>query len=284
MTDLQFQPPEALPQTGTIPWRMNGEWLDEERPFEVFHEASKWWRKTSAPIMMRINAYLTVPKLIEQSRLGFKRFLGDSVDLPAPAPAAMTLGDALDRRVSERRFAAGPISLRALSDILHAAAAARRVTTEKRPLYSRPYPSAGGLYPVEVYVIFLAVEGMPPGVYNYDARHHKLRPVLERLAVEEVTKGIETLPATNQAAAIIVLSAVFQRCTVKYGERGYRFALLEAGHLSQNICLAAEAVGYGSLAWGAYYDDEVNVSIAADGVTESIVAMLFLGAHDAEQA
>ena len=76
MTDPEFPQPEAPPQTGMIPWRSNGELLDEERPFEVFHEASKWWRKTAAPIMMRLNAYLTVPKLIEQSRLGFKRFLG----------------------------------------------------------------------------------------------------------------------------------------------------------------------------------------------------------------
>ena len=157
----------------------------------------------------------------------------------------MTLSDALDRRVSERSFAARPISLRALSDVLYCAAAARRVTNERRPLYSRPYPSAGGLYPVEVYVIFVAVEGMPPGVFNYDARFHRLRPVMEPAGVEEVTRGIEPLPAAEQAAAIIVLSSVFQRCTVRYGERGYRFALLEAGHLSQNICLAAEAYGFG---------------------------------------
>jgi SagB-type dehydrogenase family enzyme len=78
------------------------------------------------------------------------------------------------------------------------------------------------------------------------------------------------------------MTSVPQRATAKYGSRGYRMALLEAGHASQNLCLAAQGLGLGSLVYGAYYDDELAALLDIDGVTETVVSVMLLG-RDAPQ-
>jgi SagB-type dehydrogenase family enzyme len=105
----------------------------------------------------------------------------------------------------------------------------------------RCVPSAGGLYPLELYVVSHAVDGRKPGLDHYDARAHGLTRLAAGDLFPRSAEAIFVPEALEGAAAVVVLSAVFGRCKVKYGERAYRFALIWAGHAMQNLCLAVGA-------------------------------------------
>ena len=145
-------------------------------------------------------------------------------------PCGIRLGEAIERRRSVPPRVLRPIRLRELATLLACSYAARgRTRTEMR----RPVPSAGALYPLELYVLAQAVAGLEPGVYHYNPFRHRLSLLgpVDRRAVRE---ALADPSIADAASAIIVVTGVFWRSRFKYGQRGYRFALLEAGHLVQN--------------------------------------------------
>lgn len=137
-------------------------------------------------------------------------------------------------------------------------------------------PSAGGLYPLELYIIAYNVESVPASVFHYDVRGHRLDEVRSSQRVE-LSKILFVNEIVETAAAVFVVSAVFGRTKIKYGERAYRFALLEAGHAVQNICLAARGFGVGTCAVGGFVDDEINDLIEVDGVEEATLCLVSAG-------
>jgi SagB-type dehydrogenase family enzyme len=141
----------------------------------------------------------------------------------------------------------------------------------------RSAPSAGALYPIETYLSIQMVEGVEPGIYHYDVRQHELdllRPGDFRAAVAEAALDQDFLA---EAAVVFAWTAVFARSKWKYKERAYRYVYLDAGHIAQNVALAAVALGLGSCQIAALYDDEVNAVLGVDGKEESIVYMTALG-------
>ena len=201
------------------------------------------------------------------------------VALPEPAAgppgeAGAALFDALRRRRSVRAYAPPPLELEELSALLWAAAG---VTALDHGFAFRTAPSAGGLFPIEHYVAAHAVSGLDPGVYHY--------AVLER-ALELVRQGDVRLPLARaaldqriaaDAAAVFVWTAVVERSRWKYGQRFVRYVLLDAGHIAQNVALAAVAMGLGSCQIAAFYDDEANDLLGLDGENESVVYMTVVG-------
>jgi SagB-type dehydrogenase family enzyme len=186
------------------------------------------------------------------------------------------LGEALSARVSGRDFAAAPIPAEPAGRLLHASAGVRALReVEQRWIPARPYPSAGALYPVELYVIAQDVEEVTAGVHHYDPRAHELE--LRRAGRFGATLADATIAQAMLAAAplVVALTGVPERSTWKYGERGWRYAWLEAGHIAANLCLVAQALGLAAVEVGGFFDDELDALLAlpAGEVTMLLVAV-----------
>jgi SagB-type dehydrogenase family enzyme len=140
-------------------------------------------------------------------------------------------------------------------------------------------PSAGALYPLEAYVVAAAVGGLEPGVYHYDPFRHRLA-LLGPARFSDLRETMVDPSLADVAAALIVVTGVFWRTRFKYGPRGYRFALLEAGHLMQNAVLAATDLDLVSLPLGGFHDALVDDLVGVDGLNEAtLYALVLAGAR-----
>jgi SagB-type dehydrogenase family enzyme len=197
------------------------------------------------------------------------------IQLPSPIKeAGMPLWDAVRLRRSVREFQDAELSSAGLSQLLWAS---QGITKRFTGFELRSVPSAGGLYPVETYVSVQIVERIEPGIYHYDVRGHEL---------ELLRRGDFRFPAAKAAldqsflataAVVFAWTAIFARSKWKYRERAYRYIYLDAGHIAQNVALAAVALGLGSCQIAALYDEEVNALLGVDGTKESIVYMTAVG-------
>jgi SagB-type dehydrogenase family enzyme len=185
----------------------------------------------------------------------------------------LSLDEAIERRRSVRDYAAQPLSLEALSRLLYAA---QGMTDRRRGF--RAAPSAGALYPIELYAVVHDVAGLEPGLYHYTTREHELEQIQSgdlRGAVMAAGLWQEFL---GTAGVCFVLSAIFQRTRWRYRERTYRYVLLEAGHIGQNLYLAAAGMDLGACAVGAFLDDQLNDLLALDGKEEAVLYLISVGA------
>jgi SagB-type dehydrogenase family enzyme len=174
------------------------------------------------------------------------------IALPKPRlEGEVAVERALAKRRSLREFAAGPLPLEAVSQLLWAA---QGITHEEG---LRTAPSAGALYPLEVYLVAGAVSGVRPGVYHYDPRRHRLLLASKGDARAAVAEAALDQDWVAEAPAIIVLAGVYARTTRKYGERAERYVHMEVGHAAQNVYLQATAQGLGTTMVGAYRDAEL---------------------------
>jgi len=198
----------------------------------------------------------------------------ERVELPDPAPTGADLWEALARRRSARDFSGEPLSLQELAALLWAGAG---VSAVHSGYALRTAPSAGALYPVETYVVAHRVDGLEPGVYHYAV----LERALERLRAGDVrpaaARAALDQDIAQDAAAVFVWSAVWRRSIWKYGQRAYRYVPLDAGHIAENVALAAVGLGLGSCQIAAFYDDEANDLLGLDGESESVVYMTVVG-------
>lgn len=171
--------------------------------------------------------------------------------IPLPAPilsGAAPVGEAIHNRRSVREYEKTPLELSDISQLLWAA---QGVTG---PSGLRAAPSAGALYPLEVYVACGDVAGLHIGVYHYLPESHALEPVVGRDVRQDLYHSALQQPPVRDAAAVIIIAADYNRTTQKYGERGIRYVHMEAGHASENIYLQAYALGIGTVAIGAFDD------------------------------
>src|SRR6266511_2685586 len=129
----------------------------------------------------------------------------------------------------------------------------------------RAVPSAGALYPLELSVLVRAVDGLPAGTYHYVPAADGLERVRDDAVPPPVVSHVfMDQPWAAGAAVVLVLSAVCRRSLVKYGDRGYRYLLLEAGHVAQNVVLAASGLGLGAVNLGGFFDDELSDLLGID--------------------
>jgi SagB-type dehydrogenase family enzyme len=206
--------------------------------------------------------------------------LGEPTSAPGLLPAlALAPRRALampTSRAMERRRSAAPASLGGgvsyaeVSDLLHYAYCER----DDRPAPGRFVPSGGALYPLDLYLVARLVEGLPLGVYQLDPLRRALVNPFGRTGADRVERFLRAAPSlmapiAANASATILVTASFERSRYKYGLRGYRLALLEAGHVVQNAALAASALGLGALGWVGFVDHEMDDLLDLDGVTQS---------------
>lgn len=242
--------------------------------WEVFHENSKTSRAEPHVYFGHHPSDATVIRMMRGLR-DVKPY-ADRAKWPLPEETASPadLDDVLFGRETARGFGPGPIDMADVGGVLRRM---QSVTRDNEGTdYPRPFrsaPSGGALYPLELYLWARSVDGLPPGLYHYDHYDHELDelgPVeLERVFVQE--------DLVTSAAAGILIGAVFFRSVFKYGERGYRFVLLEAGHVAQNALLGCAARGLAAVPVGGYFDRELDRAIGLDGLHESVVYGLLLG-------
>lgn len=184
--------------------------------------------------------------------VGQDKGMFEAIVLPKPRTEShFSIERALLERRSVRKFSEAPLSLKEVSQLLWAA---QGITHSEG---MRAAPSAGALYPLELYLVAGNVTGLEPGVYHYSATEHQLqltaigdrRPELARAALGQLF--------VEESAAVLVFSAIERRTTRKYGQRGIRYIHIEVGHSAQNVFLQAQALGVGAAVVGAFDDGRI---------------------------
>jgi SagB-type dehydrogenase family enzyme len=193
---------------------------------------------------------------------------------PPKKEAGMPLWEAVGKRRSVRDFESAAISGADLSQLLWAS---QGVTATEVAHGLRAAPSAGALYPVETYISAQMIEGIEPGIYHYNVRDHALELVRGGDLRQQLAEAALDQDFLADGAAVLAWTAVFARSKWKYRERAHRYVYLDAGHIAQNVALAAVALGLGSCQVAALYDDEVNALLGVDGKEESIIYMTVIG-------
>ncbi len=204
------------------------------------------------------------------------------IDLPEPAdihaPAA-DLRQVIERRRTLRKYAEQPFSLEELAYLLWTTQGVKSVTG--RPVTLRTVPSAGARHAFETLLLVNRVEGLAAGMYRYIALEHALLPLeapkdmAQRLYAACLDQGQITASAVTFAWV-----AVVERMYWRYGERGYRYLHLDAGHVCQNLCLAAEALDAGVCEIGAFEDEAVNALLGLDGVEQFAIYLATVGKRE----
>jgi SagB-type dehydrogenase family enzyme len=231
------------------------------------------WYHLNSGVWSNYEAYLEASHELQQKVVPDPRPIALAPDA-CPSP----LAELIAGRRSTRRYAARPMTLTQASRILHAAygVTGLRRHTASFTSWGRTVPSAGGLYPLEFYAATTAIESIADGVYHYNP----IEARLERLIGTDVLRVRQAIfypEVVEHANLLLVIAAVFERTLIKYGPRGYRYVLLEAGHAAQNICLGAVESGLAAVCLGGFDDSAMNCTLGLDGRQEAAVYCLAVG-------
>ena len=187
------------------------------------------------------------------------------IALPAPRlEGDVAVERALALRRSRRAFAPDALALADAAQLLWAA---QGITDAEE---KRTAPSAGALYPLEVFLVAGAVSGIPPGVYRYDPKRHQLSRVRSGDVRGEVAQAALGQDWIAKAPAIVVIAGDYLRTAWKYGKRAPRYVHIEVGHAAQNVYLQAVALGLGTTMVGAFRDDELMRVLGLASRTEPL--------------
>jgi SagB-type dehydrogenase family enzyme len=204
-----------------------------------------------AGVLIALRLLLQTP---EEQEVAMSPRGAESVALPEPRTNSETsVEGALSRRRSVREYSDDPLTLSEVGQLLWAA---QGITGDNQRY--RAAPSAGALYPLELYVAAKKVEDLAPGVYRYRPDSHALVPVIEGdvgAALARAALGQEWI---EDGAIVLTFAAVYERTTQKYGARGRQYVHMELGHAAQNVYLQAEALDLGTVAIGAFDEGEVR--------------------------
>lgn len=232
---------------------------------ERFQQETKYHREKMAGGFLD---WTKKPREFKEYPGGIRRLSLRNVNKDGGGP----LWEVMARRRSVRDFLARAISFEELSQLIWST---QGITGVAYGFRLRVAPSAGALYPIETYIMIKRVVNLTSGSYHFNVKENQL----EQLAVGDFDVNIAASALdqsmAKEAAAVFVWTAVVERTKWKYRERGYRYLYLDAGHIGQNLYLAATSLGLGCCTIGAFYDDEVNQIIGVDGKKETVV---YLGA------
>lgn len=196
-----------------------------------------------------------------------------TVELPAPTiDGGLPLWQAIQARRSQRSYTREPLTAEEVSQLVWAMQGITQSTRNYRAA-----PSAGALYPVETYLVVNRVRGLDSGLYHYDAPTSTLQLLKEGELGSQAAAAALDQRMAETAAVVFIWTAIPQRGKWKYLERAYRYIYLDAGHIAQNLYLAATALGLGCCGIGALYDEEVNRLVGVDGIAETAVYMCTVG-------
>lgn len=234
---------------------------------DEFQEKSKYSRNNLSGITPDFTA---IPDTYKSYPASHQR-----IELETPnTDGGASLYEVLKKRRSVRDYKGKTIDMQTLSLLLWAA---QGITLNTAYHQFRTAPSAGGLYPVETYVAVNNVEGLQSGIYHYEVLYHTLALLEAGNMGRELARAGLGQNMLADAPVVFIFSAVIQRCRWKYGQRAYRYIYMDAGHIAQNLALAAVSCDLGSCQIGAFLDEEVNGVVGLDGQEETVIYMSTVG-------
>lgn len=250
--------------------------LDEEHLYETFHVASR-----IAPEISRLAPPATTNafEMFVASR-GFTQLDHlPAVALSDQEPEDTGLRHAMLRRRSSRELSAS-VGFVELSCLLRQALGLTSVVENEAFGVSqglRSWPSAGGLYPLDAYVVANNVDGLARGVYHFNVAREQLERLAARDPRDVLAEGFLWQEFVTDSACVVLLVGVFERTIVKYGERGYRLVLLDAGHAGQNLLLTCEQLGLAATGLGGFADETLARDLRIDGLSRAVVHAVAVG-------
>jgi len=205
-----------------------------------------------------------------------------TITLPTPAAVevrSVSLREAIETRRSVRHYASTPLSLEELSFLLWCTQGVKEVSGRQVTL--RTVPSAGARHAFETYLLVHRVADLPRGLYRFLALEHQLLQLnLDPQLSDKITEACWNQQFVKQSAVTFIWSAVVYRMTWRYSERGYRYLHLDAGHVCQNLYLAAAAVDCGVCAIAAFNDEAMNALLGLDGAEQFVIYLATVGKRD----
>ncbi len=254
---------------------------------ELYHENSKlhsheirsWLYQRSLTCL----EHTSLKSFMKRSAKSYKLYASaPQIQLPdLPAQKKHTdLWHTMSSRRSVRDYSSENLQLNDISTILfHGYGETGKLNFGKYFLALRATPSTGALYPLDIYPLVCGVTGLESGLYHYNVRDHVLEFLQQGNFLEQLVPAIQS---TNnewlkQAKVVLFITATFFRNQMKYGDRGYRGILLDAGHLSQNLLLAATGLNLAACPIMGCMDDQINDFLEIDGVEESVLYAISLG-------
>lgn len=232
----------------------------------LFHLNSEPWLNDEAYKGGAMNQELKVPD-------------GIIAEVSLPQPSESALMDLLEQRRSCREFAKREMPLDHVSALLAASygAIAPARFGGQTAFLRRTVPSAGGLFPLELYTLTQRVQGLEDGLYHYDVVGHSLHQLSSGNLWPTIEPMFYTYPFMKDANLIVAMAAVFLRTQNKYGPRGYRYTLMEAGHVAQNLSLRAIELGLATLCMGGFLDSVLNELLGLQPREEGVVYTVAAG-------
>lgn len=231
------------------------------------------------------DAELTMLSMMENRSYGEAK----KIILPDSIPLDLSIGDSILRRRSVRTYTGDVITLQHMASVLRAAngitshALVRSSLGNSIPIPLRTVSSAGGLYPVNLYIVALNVNKLKKGIYEYSPQVDALYQVEESRGVEKLLKTYAVSDediSFSRATYIILLVGNVWKSMRKYGNKGLRFLFQELGSVTQNIHLATVSLGLGSVDCAAYYENEMNTLLKMDGVNRSVLHTIVSGIYE----
>jgi SagB-type dehydrogenase family enzyme len=262
--------------TKDVSWEQLAWGDDAELMWETFHENSKATHYDDPP----------TTETVYQRMLNLKNSLEydsfPAIALPGPAefpPPQRSLYEAISERVTPAALRPVELPLATLTAILHHMYGINRSNVGTR--FPRPFrnvPSGGGLFPLEIYFHTQGrITGLERGIYHYNPEQHVVRRVIAEDMEDGLAAALFQPEIVRGAAVVLFQTALFGRNVFKYRDRGYRFALIEAGHVAQNLNLVATALGLGVWNVGGYIDAEIDRLLGIDGVNHSTLYLHAIG-------
>jgi SagB-type dehydrogenase family enzyme len=205
----------------------------------------------------------------------YKQYVdAEKVSLPTDWDADRGLRETLQARRSCRRFGKSALTLKDLSMLLWAS---QGISGRAGNFFLRTAPSAGALYPVETYLSVQNVETINSGLFHFQPAEFSLEKLSAESPGNKIAEAALGQSFLANAGLVFIWSAILRRNFSKYGHRGMRYVFMDAGHICQNLLLAAEALGLGACPVAAFYDDELNALLGLDGTEESVIYLAAVG-------
>jgi SagB-type dehydrogenase family enzyme len=196
------------------------------------------------------------------------------IKLPKPKlDKKTTLIYSLNNRRSDRDYSDRLVTIQQISTLLKFTVGINEFSLNNQR--NRYYPSAGSRYPIETYLLINRAE-IKSGVYHYYVRNHSLEYLDKTNRTELQSMFIQKW--IKKASLLLMLTSQFKRTVNKYGERGYRYSLFEAGHIGQNIYLVTSSLKLSCCAIGGFYDDKVNKKLGLQNIEEEVLYIFAIGA------
>ena len=197
------------------------------------------------------------------------------VNLPEPKfDDTIQFWNVIKNRHSSRKFVDKPLTLMDFSLLLFGMSGLNRIF----PQFSfRTVPSAGGLFPIEIYPVVNSVKNIHEGLYHYNIQNHSIELLKKGNFRKKVAEGCLDQKIAYSSAVNFIWTAMIGRSQWKYLQRCYRYIYLDAGHIGQNFYLVSEALGLGACTIGAIYDDELNEFLEIDGKNETVIYVGVVG-------